>query len=277
MDTSTFITLITAVAALAGAMSPIIVAIMQSKKDEPENSKGILLPDGVTIHSPKPRIRWEIVLLFAVLSGFVGYSVAKLASTNSLIETPTITPSPTPVLTPTSILIPIPTFTPIPWPTQTATRTPSPTLPASPTDMPSPASTASVVSEGTLGIKVTFELGTTEDYSLWVDITTEEGVTVASIEIAPGTSQTIILPPGSYIYKVKRTIPPLSGAAGECTILPSGRITIQGQDKIAVPLKVDDEGCRNNQPICPSTFIPALLLLVVALVNKGVLCLGRHC
>lgn len=81
MDSTTFISLVTALAALIGAISPIIVPWIQSKIDKSKQSKHIALPPGVNLPRPKTEINWVIVLSFAFLGGIVGYSAAKFANT----------------------------------------------------------------------------------------------------------------------------------------------------------------------------------------------------
>lgn len=83
MDTLTFITIITAIATLIGAISPIIVAFIQSNKDKQQNS--VLLPPNVTLEQ-RTRINWLVVFFFAILSGIIGYSGAKVIK----FESPTI-------------------------------------------------------------------------------------------------------------------------------------------------------------------------------------------
>lgn len=112
MDTPTFIAFITALATLIGALSPIIVTLIQSKKDKSKNASGILLPDNVKLHSPKPQIRWGIVLIFAFLCGFAGYGAVTLASLKpSTISDVTIPPSTTTSLFPTATFQIHPTLT----------------------------------------------------------------------------------------------------------------------------------------------------------------------
>lgn len=94
MDSPTSITIITALAALIGAASPIIVALIQSTKDKPKQSNGIYLPSDVVLHRPKTQIRWFVVLLFAFLGGIIGFIGTTLASANSSAEISEI-PSPT--------------------------------------------------------------------------------------------------------------------------------------------------------------------------------------
>ncbi len=100
MDTLTFITLITALATLIGAISPIIVAFIQSGRDKQQ--KSILLPPDVVLE-PRTKINWFVVLLFAVISGIVGYGGAKIfkssPSLSTLITSNTETPASTSILT----------------------------------------------------------------------------------------------------------------------------------------------------------------------------------
>jgi hypothetical protein len=135
MDSSTFITVITALATLIGASSPIIVALIQANKEKQKSDNGILLPSNVVLHRPKTQVHWFVVLSFAALGGFAGYSGASLASTNSPTEVPTITatvaiasktseptftnsvPTETLTETPTLEIVPTSTNTPEPLPT----------------------------------------------------------------------------------------------------------------------------------------------------------------
>lgn len=91
MDSSTLITIITALAALIGAASPIIVSIIQSNKDKPQKPSGLYVPDSYILHHPKTKIRWFVVLAFSLLGGIIGFSGAKLASPSQTTEMPTIT------------------------------------------------------------------------------------------------------------------------------------------------------------------------------------------
>lgn len=94
MDAPIFITIITAIAALIGAVSPIVVTLIQAKANkEKENSEktkdGILLPSNVVLHRPqKPQMRWLVILFFAFLGGIVGYGGANLVSSKPSNETP---------------------------------------------------------------------------------------------------------------------------------------------------------------------------------------------
>lgn len=135
MDSSTFITIVTAIATLVGASSPIIVALIQANKEKQKSDNGILLPSNVVLHRPKTQVHWVIVLSFAILGGFVGYGGARLASTNSPTEVPTITATvaiASKTSEPTSInSVPTATFTETPTleivPTSTNTPEPLPT------------------------------------------------------------------------------------------------------------------------------------------------------
>ncbi len=89
MESSTIITIITALAALVGATSPIIVALIQSTKEKQRSDKGILLPSNVILHRPKTQVQWTAVFIFAILGGFIGFGGAKLAN----ITPPNIIPS----------------------------------------------------------------------------------------------------------------------------------------------------------------------------------------
>jgi hypothetical protein len=91
MESSTIITIITALAALIGATSPIVVALIQSSKEKQQSDKGILLPSNVVLHRPRLQIQWLAVFSFAILGGFVGYGGARLASSNPPNESPTMT------------------------------------------------------------------------------------------------------------------------------------------------------------------------------------------
>ena len=84
MDTLTFITLITALATLIGAISPIIVAFIQSGRNKQQ--KSILLPPDVVLY-PRTKINWFVVLFFAVVSGVVGYGGAKIFKSNPSLST----------------------------------------------------------------------------------------------------------------------------------------------------------------------------------------------
>jgi len=103
MSSITFITIITALAALIGALSPIIVALIQSNIDKSRQRNVIFLPDGVELPHQKTQIHWLVVLSFAFLGGFIGYSLAKFANTNPSTAIPNImfTPTNTSRLTPT--------------------------------------------------------------------------------------------------------------------------------------------------------------------------------
>lgn len=138
MDSSTFITIITALATLIGALSPIIVALIQAKKEKQEPNNGILLPSNVVLHRPKSKTHWFVILSFAILGGFVGYSGAKLVSSNSPNNIPTITAT-------ISIAsqTPEPTFT-NPAPTATSTKTPTPEIIPSSTSTPVPSPTLDI-------------------------------------------------------------------------------------------------------------------------------------
>ncbi len=127
MDSSTIITLVTALAALIGAASPIIVSLIQSIKDKSEKPNGLYVPSSYVLHRPKPQIRWYVVLAFAFLGGFVGYSGAKLASGNPFNETPTNTPTSTitPVIFSTETPTTTSTISILPSPTATASQTPT--------------------------------------------------------------------------------------------------------------------------------------------------------
>jgi hypothetical protein len=74
MDTLTFIATITALATLIGAISPIIVALIQASKDKQQNN--VLLPPNVVL-KPKTKINWLIVFFFAIFSGIIGFGGAK--------------------------------------------------------------------------------------------------------------------------------------------------------------------------------------------------------
>ena len=86
MDSSTYIPLITAVTALIGALSPIIVAMIQLKREKQKEAgkeSGILVPSNVVLHRQKTRSRWSIILIFAVVGGIIGYSGAKFIESSS--------------------------------------------------------------------------------------------------------------------------------------------------------------------------------------------------
>jgi Tfp pilus assembly protein PilF len=147
MDSSTFITIITALAALIGAASPIIVALIQPNKDKPQQPNGIYLPSNVVLHRPKTPVRWFVILFFAFFGGIVGFSGAKLASSNPLAETPVailtnIAPTDISTEIPTITTFP-PTFTPQPTNTNVPpTFTPQPTnTNVPPTFTPQPTNT----------------------------------------------------------------------------------------------------------------------------------------
>lgn len=95
MDSSTLITIITAFAALIGAASPIIVALIQNNKEKPQRLTGILIPGNVVLNGPKKQTQWYVVLFFAFLGGFIGYGAAKL-----------ISPAPPPETTPVTTTFP---------------------------------------------------------------------------------------------------------------------------------------------------------------------------
>lgn len=129
MDSPTFITIVTALATLIGAASPIIVALIQANKEKQKSDNGILLPSNVVLHRPKNQMRWFVILSFAFLGGIVGYGGAKLVSASPLNEIPTITatapiPSETPEPTFTNS---VPTETPTLEITVTSTSTNEPT------------------------------------------------------------------------------------------------------------------------------------------------------
>lgn len=114
MDSSTITAIITALAALIGAVSPIIKDLIQSNKDKSKQLNGIYLPSNVVLHRPKTQIRWFVVLSFAILGGIVGYSGAIIASPKSLpnqnltpiaISTSTLSPTSISNIVPTSISI----------------------------------------------------------------------------------------------------------------------------------------------------------------------------
>jgi len=96
MDSSIVIAVVTALAALIGAASPIIVSLIQSNKDKSEKPSGIYVPSSYVLHRPKKQIRWYVVLFFAILSGAIGYTGAKFASTKT--NPPTEPPSATPTI-----------------------------------------------------------------------------------------------------------------------------------------------------------------------------------
>lgn len=101
MDTTIFVAIITAISTLVGALSPIIVTLIQSSKEK-QNNNGILLPSNVVLHRPKTQVRWLTILFFAFLGGFVGFSIANLSKAipstqippviegTPIIETPTL-------------------------------------------------------------------------------------------------------------------------------------------------------------------------------------------
>jgi hypothetical protein len=98
MDTSTFlIALITALAALLGALSPIIVALIQAGKEKPPSNTGILLPEGYVPprRQTKSSIQWFAVFSFALLGGLVGYGGTKLFGNDiNNLSTRNVTPTP---------------------------------------------------------------------------------------------------------------------------------------------------------------------------------------
>ncbi|MBI5841839.1 MAG: hypothetical protein HZB19_17255 [Chloroflexi bacterium] len=80
MNSSVLIAIITAIAALVGAVSPIIVALIQSNKDKQPQTGGIILPSNVILHQPKIRVRWSVILIFSFVFGVLGYGMALLAN-----------------------------------------------------------------------------------------------------------------------------------------------------------------------------------------------------
>lgn len=124
MDSSAITALITVLAALISAAGSIIVAIIQSSKDKPQQTNGIYLPSNVVLHRPKTQIRWLTVLSFAFLGGIVGYGVAIVASPKSLPNqsfTPTAIGTSTSSPNSTAEIVPSPT-------TDKQTLTPSPSV-----------------------------------------------------------------------------------------------------------------------------------------------------
>lgn len=78
MDTTIFVAIVTAISTLVGALSPIILTLIQSSKEKQKNN-GILLPSNVVLHRPKTQVRWLSILLFALLGGFVGFNIANFS------------------------------------------------------------------------------------------------------------------------------------------------------------------------------------------------------
>jgi hypothetical protein len=101
MVSSTIIAIVTALAAILGAISPIIVVLIQSRKDKPQPVKGLYLPEKVVLHHPNRQIRWYIVLVFALFGGILGYGGARLAATPTSSNTPVVSTLPSPSFTPT--------------------------------------------------------------------------------------------------------------------------------------------------------------------------------
>jgi len=82
MDSSTFIAIITSLATLIGAASPIIVTWLQTNNEKQPPGKGVILvPEGVVAHHPRKQTWWSIIL-FALIFGISGYCVATIVNAN---------------------------------------------------------------------------------------------------------------------------------------------------------------------------------------------------
>jgi hypothetical protein len=115
----------TLIATLIGALSPVIVALIQANREKQKPTSGILLPSNVVMHSPKKQSRLIIILSFAFAGGFVGFLGGRFLSNNVPSNT-----APTSVIIPTQI---IPTV----YPTNSATPSPTDTQQPMPTETPS--------------------------------------------------------------------------------------------------------------------------------------------
>jgi hypothetical protein len=137
MNSSTIIAIITALAALIGAASPIIVTWLQSHREQQSSNNAILLPSNVVLHHPRKRTWWLTISSYALFGGIIGYSAATIlnvkyfdkASLPTLI-TPGVSDTPfadttslarteSPVLSPTNTAFQFPADTPIPSMPQT--------------------------------------------------------------------------------------------------------------------------------------------------------------